>query len=300
MKYCNRALAALFVGIAIVPGAAHAQDSGWTIDPSLDVAVRAVTANFDLRDDDAPINGDAIAVLVSPSVTAENGALSLRLRNSTYRIEYLEDDFLDRWRSVTGAEIAYATDANGSVGAFVEYGDNLSTAESPRTDQWQYGAELERRFGTEHRVRLQGSWRERDYDDLAGSEGSGPRLNGEYRYRFAANHYLYLRGSAEDIDSDTARRNFDRQAVSIAYQRPLARDFRIRPEVRYRHTDFTGRLLPDGDFRSDDVVIPELTLLYSPGDWLFSLEGRYLLRNSTDPEFDRNGYRVSLEARYEF
>lgn len=295
-----RALALASIGFILLPAAALAQDGEWTLDTSLDVAVRAVTANLDLRDDDSAINGDAVAVLVAPSITATNGPLSLRLRNSTYRIEYLEDDFTDRWRVVTGVDVGYVTDADGSVGAFLEYGDNLATAEWPRTDQWRYGAELERRFGTEHRVRLQGSWRDRSYDDLADSEGSGPEIDGEYRYRFAANHYLYLRGSLEDIESDSARRNFDRQGASIAYQRPLARDFRIRPQVSYRHTDFTGRTLPDGGFRSDDIVIPELTLLYSPGDWLFSLEGRYLLRDSTDLEFDRNGYRIALEARYEF
>ena len=279
---------------------AQAQDDSWVVDPELDIALRAVTANFDLRDDDSAINGDAVAVLVAPSVTATKGPLSVRARNSTYRIEYFEDDFSDRWRIVTGLDVGYATDSDGDIGASVEYGDNLATAESPRTDQWRFGADVERRFGDEHRLRFAGYWRERSYDDLARSEGQGPELDGEYRYRFGPNHYLYVRGSLEEIDSDTARRRFDRQIASIAYQRPIARDLRIRPQVGYRHTDFTGRLLPDGDFRSDDIVTPELTLLYSPGDWLFSLEGRYLLRDSTDPEFDRNGYRVMLEARYEF
>lgn len=300
MNSARCTLSSAAVCLVLFPAYAFAQDDGWSLDPSLDMAVRVVTANLDLRDDDSAISGDAFALLVSPSVRATNGALTLRLRNSTYRIEYLTDDFSDRWQSVTGAEITYETDPNGSFGSFIEYGDNLSTAESSRTEQWQYGAELERRFGSEHRVRLQGSWRERSYDDIAMSDGSGPDIDGEYRYRFAANHYLYLRGSVEDIDSDNARRIFDRQSASIAYQRPLSSDFRIRPQLNYRHTDFTGRLLPEGDFRSDDVIIPELTLLYSPGDWLFSLEGRYLLRDSTDPEFDRDGYRLALEARYEF
>ena len=277
-----------------------AQDTGWEIDPALDVAVRAVTANFDLRDDDSAINGDAFAVLVAPSVTATNGDLSIRLRNSTYRIEYLEDDFADRWRVVTGLDVDYATDPDGEIGASIEYGDNLATAEFPRTDQWQYGANVERRFGEEHRVRLAANWRERSYDDIAQSTGQGPEIDGEYRYRFGPNNYLYLRGSIEEIDSDTDRRRFDRQIVSVAYQHPIAPDFRIRPEIGYRHTDFPGRFAPDGGIRSDDLVIPELTLLYSPGDWLFSVESRYLIRNSTDPEFDRNGYRIALEARYEF
>lgn len=300
MKRARCALASASVCLALFPSCALAQEAGWSLDPSIDVAVRAVTANLDLRDDDSAISGDAVAILVSPTVEATNGPLTLRLRNSTYRIEYLTGDFSDRWRSITGVEIAYETDPNGSVGVSIDYSYNLSTAESPRTDQWQYGAELERNFGSQHRVRLQGNWRERSYQDISSSEGSGPDIDGEYRYRFAANHYLYLRGSVEDIDSDNPRRNFDRQAASIAYQRPLARDFRIRPQLSYRHTDFTGRPLPDGDFRSDDAIIPELTLLYSPGDWLFSLEGRYLLRDSTDPEFDRDGYRIALEARYEF
>lgn len=299
MRNLTSCLTATFLAVVASTSAA-AQETDWSVDAELDLAVRTVASNFDLRDDDSEINGDAIAFLAVPSIAATKGPVSARLRNSTYRIEYFQDDYSDRWRFVTGFEVEYETDPNGSLAAFAEHGDNLATAEAPNTDQLELGAKVERRIGDEHRLRVEASWRERGYKDLAETEGTGPELRTEYRYRFGANHYLYVRGRLEEIDSDTARRQFDRQVISFAYQRPLARDFRIRPELAFWHTDFPGRLLPQDGYRSDDVVIPELTFLYSPGEWLFSLEGRYLTRNSTDPFFDRDGYRIALEARYEF
>jgi hypothetical protein len=273
---------------------------GWSIDPSLDLAARAVTADHDLRDDDSTISGDAIALIIAPSVVFENGPVQFELRNSTFRIEYLDDDFADRWRHTSEAELTFATDSSGSLSAFAEYAGNLTTAEAPFTDQWQFGGSVERRFGETHRVRARGAWRDRSYDDAAASKGSGARIDGEYRYRFGANHYFYLRGRYEEIDSANPVREFDRWIVSSAYQRPIARDLRIRPEIAYRDLDYPGRPIAGGGFRHDRSIVPELTLLYSPGDWLFSLEGKYFVRDSTDPEFDRNGYRIALEARHGF
>ena len=71
----------------------------------------------------------------------------------------------------------------------------------------------------------------------------GIRIDGEYRYRFGANHYAFLRGRYDAINSSEARRNLSRWLAEASYQRPIAAampmshpgDYydlsRIRPEV---------------------------------------------------------------------
>ncbi|RDC60141.1 hypothetical protein HME9302_01340 [Alteripontixanthobacter maritimus] len=288
-------LAAMLVGAPL-----FAQDDGWTLDAELDAGVRVTAAENAVRDDDDTVDDDAISFSLSPQVTATNGPVEVALRHRVRRIEYFDDDREDLWRNLLGAEVTYTTDPMGAVSVFAERGWNVSTAEFPRADQWEAGAEIERRFGAAHRVRVGGSWRERSYDDLAGSEGSGPRLDAQYRYRFAANHYLYVAGRVEEIDSDAERREMNRWLLSASYQRPLARDLRIRPQLTYRELDFPGRIVPDGASREDTILIPEVTLLYSPGDWLFSGELRYNIRSSNDPERGEDGFRISVNASHEF
>lgn len=166
------ALAASLVG-----GALRAQDDGWTLDAELDAGVRVTVAENAVRDDDDTVDDDAVSFSLTPQLTATNGPVEVSLRHRVRRIEYFEDDREDLWRNLLGAEVTYATDPNGAVSVFAERGWNVTTAEFPRADQWEVGGEVERRFGDAHRVRLGGSWRERSYDDLAGSEGSGPRLD---------------------------------------------------------------------------------------------------------------------------
>ena len=116
-----------------------------------------------------------------------------------------------------------------------------------------------------------------------------------------ANHYAFLRGRYDEINSDdNARRNLSRWLAEASYQRPIAKDLRLRGELSYQRLDFSGRALETGGVRQDDLFWPELTLIWSPGPWRVAAEGRYIVRNSTDPAFDRSGYRFELEASYAF
>lgn len=92
----------------------------------------------------------------------------------------------------------------------------------------------------------------------------------------------------------------DRWLLSASYQRPLAKDLRIRPQLTYRELDFPGRIVPGGASREDSILIPELTLLYSPSDWLFSGELRYNIRSSNDPNREEDGFRISVNANRKF
>jgi hypothetical protein len=274
--------------------------SGWQLESELEVTGRAIVAESAVRAEDEEIDGDAFAIRLTPTFELSKGDFSLTFRNATTRLEFEAPDRIDRWQNSARLTAEMALGENSAISVFTERSDNALGTEFSMIDEWEFGGEIEHNFNRANRVKLGGSWRERSYDDTDQTSGSGPRFDGEYRYRFGANHYAYLRARYEEISSANARRELDRWSLSASYQRPIARDLRIRPEVRYQKVDFPGRALPTGGFREDEVLTPELTLSYSPGAWTFSVEGRYIIRNSTDPEFDRSGYRLALEISYVF
>lgn len=286
-------------GLAGKPADA-AKISGWRLDPALQVSVRAVSAEAAVREEDETIDGDAVAVRLTPSISLENDDVAFTLRNATTRLEFRDEDRTDRWQNTARLSGRAALGRSSALTLFGERSDNILATEFTLTDEWEFGGEIEHAIDGANRVQLAASWRERSYDDDERSTGQGPRIDGEYRHRFGANHFAYLRGRYEDIDSDNPRRRIDRWSATLSYQRPIARDLRVRPEITYQRLDFPGRQLETGGFRRDRVLTPELTLIYSPGPWRFSTEARYILRNSTDPQFDRSGYRLAVEISHEF
>ena len=294
-------VSAIAIAVSSAAHSAHAQETrGWSIDPALDVSARAATSQSAIRDDEEVIIGDAIAFGLAPSVRFEKGDTVITIRNSLKRVEYFSDDRTDRWQNIASITADQAFSDRFAVRAFAERGDNVPTAEFFRADQWEVGGRVETEFDDANRVRLGASWRERDYDDVARSHGEGPQIDGEYRYRFGANHYLYARGRYEEIDSVEDARRMNRQSAFLVYQIPVAKDLRLRPELSYRDLEYPGRALPEGGFRRDEIVSPEVTAVYRPGPWQVSAEAKYIWRESNDPRFDRGGYRFAIEVGYEF
>lgn len=299
-------LAAIAVPVFITAGAALAAEgpdgerSSWRLDPSLTLSGRVVTAESAARFEDETIDGTAWAVRLAPSLELANDDVTLTFRNATTRLEFRDADRTDRWQNTARLSGRFALGDESSVTVFGERADNMLSAEFSLTDEWEAGGEFEYAPDKSNRIQLGGSWRERSYDDGENSSGRGPRVDAEYRYRFGANHYAYLRGRYDEISSDNPRREVTRWLASASYQYPLAQDIRIRPEVSYQKLDYRGRPVAAGGFRSDKVLSPELTILYSPGPWQVSAEARYIIRSSTDPQFDRSGYRLALEMSYDF
>ena len=281
----------------LCPANAFAQD----IEPALDLSARVSIVDAPILDDELIADGDALSLRIAPSLVWAGEGYRVRASSSNRFIHYLDDARADRWRHLHRLEAATTASGDTDVLAYAERGTGLATAEFSDTDQWEAGARLEHRIGTDHRLRLGGGWRWRTYDDLERSSGEGPEVRAEYRYRFAANHYLGAEIVRESIDSDTERRRFDRTIASLSYTRPVARDLRARPQLSYRAIDYPGRPvapLADG-VREDRVWLPELTLLYSPGDFTITGEAQYIARSSTDPAYDENGYRLGVEVGIE-
>lgn len=275
--------------------------SGWRLEPGLRLTARGITARSTAPGEDEVIDGNAVAVIATPSLVLTNDDVAVTFRNSTTRLEFEDPDRLDRWQNAARLSAEFRLPGGTSITAFGERSDNILAAEFTSTDEWEFGGEIEHSFDRANRVTAGASWRERSYDDTEGSSGSGIRVDGEYRYRLGANHYAFLRGRYDEINSDdNVRRNLSRWLAEASYQRPIAKDLRLRGELSYQRLDFSGRSLETGGVRQDDLFWPELTLIWSPGPWRVAAEGRYIVRNSTDPAFDRSGYRFEMEASYAF
>jgi len=280
--------------------AARKAVSGWRLEPGLRVTARGVSARSTAPGEDEVIDGNALGAVVTPSLVLTNDDVEVTLRNATTRLEFEDPDRIDRWQNSARLTTRFDLSDATTVAAFGERSDNLLAAEFTSTDEWEFGGEIEHSFDRANRVAVGASWRDRSYDDTAGSTGSGMRVDGEYRYRFGANHYAFLRGRFDEIKSDEARRNLSRWLAEASYQRPIARDLRVRGELSYQQLDFGGRVLTTGGTRQDELFWPELTLIWSPGPWRIAAEARYIVRNSNTPDFDRSGYRFELEASHAF
>ena len=274
--------------------------SGWRLDPGLRLTARGISARSTAPGEDEVIDGNAFALIAAPSLVLGNDDVTVTLRNTVTRLEFEDPDRTDRWQNAARLSARFDLSDSTSITGFGERADNMLAAEFTSTDEWEFGGEIEHSFDRANRLQLGASWRERSYDDADNSTGSGIRVDGEYRYRFGANHFAFLRGRYDEINSDEARRNLSRWLAEASYQRPIAKDLRMRGELSYQRLDFSGRTLATGGVRQDDLFWPELTLIWSPGPWRFAAEGRYIVRNSTDTAFDRSGYRFELEASHAF
>ncbi|TAD71548.1 MAG: hypothetical protein EAY70_13910 [Sphingomonadales bacterium] len=280
--------------------AARKDSSGWRLEPGLRITARGISARSTAPGEDEVIDGNALAAVITPSLVLTNDDIAVTLRNATTRLEFEDPDRLDRWQNTARLSARFNLSDVTALTAFAERSDNILAAEFTSTDEWKFGGEIEHSFDAANRVQAGASWRERSYDDLTNSTGSGMRFDGEYRYRFGPNNYAFLRGRHDALKSDNDRRNLERLLIEASYQRPIARDLRMRSELAYEKLTFGGRILPDGMPRQDDLFWPEVTLIWSPGPWRIAAESRYIFRASNDPAFDRSGYRIELEVSHAF
>jgi hypothetical protein len=282
------------------PEPATEASSGWRIDPGLRLTTRGITARSTAPGEDEVIDGNALAAVITPSLVLSRKDVTVTLRNATTRLEFENPARTDRWQNAARLTVSYDLSQATRLTAFGERSDNILAAEFTSTDEWEFGGEITHNLDAANRLAIGASWRERSYDDAAGSRGDGIRIDGEYRYRFGANHYAFLRGRYDEINSPEARRNLSRWLAEASYQRPIAPDLRLRGELSYQRLDFGGRPVVGGGVREDELFWPELTLIWSPGPWRIAGEARYIVRNSTDPAFDRSGYRFEVEISHAF
>jgi hypothetical protein len=287
---------------SLVTTTAAAQDGDWKLEPEARIEVQAISAQTTTRDDDLVVDGEAISVRGQVGVALEKRGLRFRLeadRIEVFRLgEGRRDIARDRFTATVQADIAKGWELQAQARHF----DDVVSVESSDTDEWQGSARLTWEPKREHRVRVQGTWREREYDNgpLAETQGEGPRVDAQYRRRFGRYHYLAFDLRAESITSDDPRRGYERQSAGVAYTRPLAPDLRARPAIEVIRTEFDGRFTDTGERRRDKLVVPEVELLWWPGKWRIEAEAKYIFSGSNEPVREREGYRLTLSVGYAF
>jgi len=294
----------LALAAAFGPAGAGAQEEGWTLDPYARLELSAISADSSDQDGELIINGDALTFRAQGGLEFGDGTTSFTIEADRIQVFRPGSGRRDSDRDRFTASVEHEVSDDVDVRLRARYYDDLVSAEYNDTDEKQIAGRVTYEPVKAHRFRLEGTWREREYDDAMGpgggsSTGSGPRVDAEYRHRLGRYNYLTFDLRAEEIASDNDARRYSRQSGAVSYTQPITRNLRVRPAVEVRRTRFDGRLV-DGDPRDDVQVIPEVELLWWPGDWRIEAEAKYINSSSNDPQRDREGYRLSLSVGHVF
>lgn len=297
-----RVAAALALGLASGAPLAAADEPGWKFDPDARIDVQAVSAQTTTRDEELVIDGEAISVRGQVGLGIENRHTRVRLEADRIEVFRLGNGRNDVSRDRLTASVEQDVTDTLELQVQARRYDDLVTVESADTDGWEYSARATFEPTQENRFRLQGTWRERQYDNGAGpaTTGDGARFDAQYRRRFGAYHYLAFDLRSETIRSDDPQRGYERDSASVAYTRPIGPDLRVRPAVEIIKTRFDGRIADDGALRRDRQIVPEIELQWWPGPWRIEAEAKYVFFASNESAREREGYRLTVSVGYVF
>jgi hypothetical protein len=268
-------------------------------DLSGEISVSAVAAS-DRGDDEDEAARSGFILRGELDYEREVGAGEIRLSYDSAAYLYEDDDRPDRWSNRLALRYGLEVADDFELSARLAYATNIATLEFRSADQAEVLGMAEYSPG-DHRFRVSGGWRWRDYDDSTGSESSGPFAGAEYRYRFARDQFFSTELRYEDIDSADLRRGYHRTILEAFYQHPLGPQTQLRLGGSARWWRFDDRLAPNGEQRRDSVLAPELQVLHDFRSGVL-LRGRlqYGLRESNDPNEDGDDRRATLTAGYRF
>ncbi|GMN03474.1 hypothetical protein [Erythrobacter sp. MTPC3] len=300
----RRALTVLCLGtVAIFTGAsASAQADGWTLEPDARVELGIVSAEAATRDEQIIVDGDAITARAQVGVDFEDEDTRFRLEADRIEVFRLGEGRSDSNRDRITATFEQELSNDWDVQVRGRYYDDLVTAESSDTDELQGSVRVSYEPTRANRFRVRGTWRDREYDNRADlkTTGEGPRVDAQYRHRFGRYNYLTFDLRAESIESDDPDRGYSRESAKASYTQPITPDLRVRPAIELLKTRFDGRLTPDGDRRADELIVPEIELLWWPDKWRVEAEAKYIFSSSNQPTREREGYRLTLTVGYVF
>jgi len=295
-------IAALALGLAAGAPLAAAEEKGWTLEPDARIDVQTISAQTTTRDEDLVIDGEALSVRGQIGLGIESKRTRVRLEADRIEVLRLGADRRDISRDRLTANIEHDVTETLELQAQVRRYDDLVTVESPDTDAWEYSARATFEPTRENRFRVQGTWRERQYDNGTGpaTTGEGARIDAQFRRRFGAYHYLAFDLRTETIRSDDPQRGYERDSAGVAYTHPIGPELRVRPAVELIKTRFDARIADDGALRRDRQVVPEVELQWWPGQWRIEAEAKYIFFASNESLREREGYRLTLSVGYVF
>ncbi len=255
---------ALALGLAAGAPLAAADEQGWTLEPDARIDVQTISAQTTTRDEDLVIDGEALSVRGQIGLGIESKRTRVRLEADRIEVFRLGEDRRDISRDRLTANIEHDVTDTLELQAQVRRYDDLVTVESADADAWEYSGRVTFEPTQENRFRLQGTWRERQYDNGAdpATTGDGARIDAQYRRRFGPYHYLAFDLRTETIRSGDPQRGYERDSAGVAYTRPIGPDLRVRPAIDIIKTRFDGRIADDGALRRDrQVAVGRLRLL---------------------------------------
>jgi hypothetical protein len=293
---------ALALGLAAGAPLAAADEQGWTLEPDARIDVQTISAQTTTRDEDLVIDGEALSVRGQIGLGIESKRTRVRLEADRIEVFRLGEDRRDISRDRLTANIEHDVTDTLELQAQVRRYDDLVTVESADADAWEYSGRVTFEPTQENRFRLQGTWRERQYDNGAdpATTGDGARIDAQYRRRFGPYHYLAFDLRTETIRSGDPQRGYERDSAGVAYTRPIGPDLRVRPAIDIIKTRFDGRIADDGALRRDRQVVPEVELQWWPGPWRIEAEAKYIFFSSNESLREREGYRLTLSVGYVF
>nr|WP_298931520.1 hypothetical protein [uncultured Erythrobacter sp.] len=292
-----------FVCAAIIPTPAIAQEKeDWTLNPDARIEFSFISAESTTRDEQLVVDGDAFTLRAQVGANFEDDDTRFRIEADRIEVFRLGDGRSDTARDRFTARVQQDLSKKWEIEARARHYDDFVTAESGNTDEIQGSVAVTYEPQRKNRFRLRGTWRDRSYDNGAADEtnGEGPRVDAQYRHRFGRYHYLTFDLRAESIESDDPQRGYNRQSARVSYTKPITPDLRIRPALEFLNTEFDGRLTDIGAQRNDQLVVPEVEVLWWPDKWRVEAEAKYIFSNSNEPVREREGYRLSLSVGYVF
>lgn len=294
-------LAAGFAFAVAAPTSAQ-QITSWKLEPDARVEAGIVSAETATRDEQIVVNGDALTFRGQVGLDLENEDTRIRVELDRIEVVRLGDGRTDSNRDRVSVFVEQEFDDDWDVQVRGRYYDDLVTAESSDTDEIQGSVRVTYEPVREHRVRIRGTWREREYDNDEDPQttGHGPRVDVQYRRRLGRYHYVTFDARAESIESDDPERGYSRESAKIAYTKPITPDLRVRPALEVLETRFDGRFAPDGARRRDRLIVPEIELHWWPNRWRVEAEAKYIFADSNLPTREREGYRLNLTVGYVF
>lgn len=287
---------------ALLTTPAVAQDSGWKLEPDARVEFGIISAESETADEQITVDGDALVARGAVGVDFEDDDTRFRLEADRIEVFRLGEGRSDSNRDRITALIDQEFGKDWELQLRGRYYDDLSTAESSDVDELQASVRATYEPERAHRFRLRATWRDREYDNGTGGQtnGDGPRVDAQYRHRLGRYHYVTLDARAEGISSDDPQRGYSRQSAKISYTHPITPDLRVRPALELLNTRFDSRLTPEGERRKDQLVVPEVELLWWPDKWRIEAEAKYISSSSNLASRDREGFRLSISVGYVF
>ena len=167
-------------------------------------------------------------------------------------------------------------------------------------DRYMLLSRLDRRLGSNDRLRVYGALRRTRYRESTAGDASSPYIGAELRHDFSARHRAEIGYRYEENDAESERLDYSRSTVSADYDFTASAQDRLSFGLAYRHQSYPNRLVSDEstEVRAEDRWSPRIRWVHSfSPEWQLQTDFGYDERFSNDPSREYSGQRLELLLR---